>query len=184
MERRKFLFGIGTVAAGGAAAMGTGAFTSVEADRGVSVTVADDSGAFLALSESDGPNAAYAEVNGGELSVSLDAVNDNAETIVRDVFDITNNGTKDVYVWAEEPSSGELTEGSLSIFADATPNGDQDDWSLNAPAGNVDTSDPSDNLKLGPGDTMAEVGFIVRDDFDPSNYDGTITLVAKTEDEL
>ena len=55
MDRRKFVLGVGALAAGGAAAVGSGAFTSVEADRDVSVSVADDADALLALrDETDG----------------------------------------------------------------------------------------------------------------------------------
>jgi hypothetical protein len=55
MNRRKFLAALGTAAAGGSAVLGTGAFTSVSAGRSVSVSVADDANALLALrDETDG----------------------------------------------------------------------------------------------------------------------------------
>ena len=43
MKRRTILLGLGTAIAGGGAVLGTGAFTTVEADRSVSVNVAEDS---------------------------------------------------------------------------------------------------------------------------------------------
>lgn len=49
MNRRRFLAGVGGLAAAGGTALGTGAFTSVEAERSVSVTTADDDRAFLRL---------------------------------------------------------------------------------------------------------------------------------------
>ncbi len=49
MKRRKFLIGAGALAAGGAAALGSGAFTSVEADRDISVEVTGDNNALVRL---------------------------------------------------------------------------------------------------------------------------------------
>lgn len=49
MNRRRFLAGVGGFTAASGAALGTGAFTSVEAERNVSIDVADDDRAFLRL---------------------------------------------------------------------------------------------------------------------------------------
>lgn len=49
MKRRRFLAGAGGLVAAGGAALGTGAFTSVGAERRVSISVADDDRAFLRL---------------------------------------------------------------------------------------------------------------------------------------
>ncbi|WP_206043448.1 hypothetical protein [Haloarcula rubripromontorii] len=49
MQRRKFLIGLGSLAAGTAAATGTGAFSGVRASRNVSANVASDDKALLAL---------------------------------------------------------------------------------------------------------------------------------------
>ena len=49
MKRRKFILGVGATAASGAAALGSGAFTTVRADRNVSVAVAGDNSAFLRM---------------------------------------------------------------------------------------------------------------------------------------
>ena len=53
MKRRNFIIGAGAMAAGGAATLGSGAFTSAQAARDVSVEVADDSEAYLALESND-----------------------------------------------------------------------------------------------------------------------------------
>ncbi len=50
MDRRKFVLSVGALAGGGSLALGTGAFSSVEAERDVGVTVADDASAYLAFS--------------------------------------------------------------------------------------------------------------------------------------
>ena len=49
MNRRKFMLGLGGTVAGSAAVLGSGAFTSFNADRTASVSVAGDSTAFLGL---------------------------------------------------------------------------------------------------------------------------------------
>ena len=61
MNRRTFLATLGTVAAGTSVAVGTGAFTSVSADRTVTVSMARDEHAYLGLEPASGPNEDYAE---------------------------------------------------------------------------------------------------------------------------
>jgi hypothetical protein len=53
MERRKFLIGLGSLAAGGAATVGTGAFTTASAERTMEVSVAPDSSAYLEIQALD-----------------------------------------------------------------------------------------------------------------------------------
>lgn len=131
MERRKFLIGAGSLAAGSAAAMGTGAFTSVEANRTVNVKVAGDANAYLGLSKTtDNSNSDYAEITtNGELQVNLDdidesdasdsaingsgeggaGVNSNAITVARHVFKVKNNGNEAVEV--DLSGSGDVNGG-------------------------------------------------------------------------
>ncbi|WP_138005340.1 DUF1102 domain-containing protein [Halalkalirubrum salinum] len=59
MQRRKFLIGTGSIAAGGAAVVGSGAFTSAESgERDVEVSTTADSSSFLAIYTSDSDTAA------------------------------------------------------------------------------------------------------------------------------
>ena len=114
MNRRKFLIGAGSLAAGSAAAMGTGAFTSVEADRTVTVSTAEDNNALLRLEATgDNANSAYATTNNGEISIDLGSltgaeqgggVNQNSTTRIFDIFTIQNQGTQPAIVYAQ-PSS-------------------------------------------------------------------------------
>jgi hypothetical protein len=76
MERRKFLIGAGSLAAGAAAATGTGAFTSVSADRNMNASVAGDGRAYIQLSPGgkspDGEdNGEYASISGGQLVLNF-----------------------------------------------------------------------------------------------------------------
>ncbi len=101
MERRKFVLGVGALAAGGAAAVGSGAFTSVSAERRINIAVADDSEAYLALDSTD--ERAY--TTNGELALSFNnseegalGLNPNSRTAFTDLFEIKNQGEDPVYV--------------------------------------------------------------------------------------
>ena len=109
MERRKFVVGLGALASGSAAAMGTGAFNSVSANRGVSVEVADDSSAFLGLNAT----SKYSSESGsGQLNINLDSasngngtgINADATTNILNVFEITNNGNQEVAISIDSAS--------------------------------------------------------------------------------
>ncbi|MGQ3329587.1 hypothetical protein [Halorubrum sp. FL23] len=85
MDRRKFVIGLGSLAAGGAAATGTGAFTSAVVPRSADVTVQNDSNAYLQL-EAGGARGVGDRIGqeGGELYIDFgkdasgSGVNDNA----------------------------------------------------------------------------------------------------------
>ncbi len=187
---------MGSLAATGAAGLGTGAFTSVQADRSVQIDVANDADAFLRLEGNDTPNGnEYVHDDGSSGTLSLDfsetdtdggGLNQNAETIIRDLFTIENQGTQKVYVGVTG-----LPEG-MSIYADA------DGGSVPPEAGvtlNQDTQGAgSNNLpQIGPGGSLQRVGVIFRitdelgeggpaDALD--DFDGTITINAYTESEV
>jgi len=85
--------------------VGSGAFSTVTAERTVSVDVAEDGSALLELRPHTGENGAYASTPGGQLEISFDGVgaagvNQNATTTLGDVFNVTNQGTAtaDVYI--------------------------------------------------------------------------------------
>jgi hypothetical protein len=108
MERRKFVIGAGSLAAGGAAALGTGAFSSVEANRTMDIAVRGDANAYLTLTE--GPNTDVAEdvVDKTSDSIELDfngdaagntdngGLNQNAVTEFSNVLTVENRGTTGV----------------------------------------------------------------------------------------
>lgn len=117
MKRRNFIAGLGTLTTGAAAAMGTGAFSSVSADRTVSVSVAADADAFLQLQELDSPNSnEFVNESGGRsdtLSISIGendvggkGVNEQAETRFDDLFSITNQGSQPVWIWMQSNIPG------------------------------------------------------------------------------
>jgi len=117
--RRNVLLGAGALVAGGGAVLGTGAFTSVQAERTVDVSTAGDADAFLGLDTiDDSANSdEFAEINAdGLLTVNVDGVNLNAITHIDRVFQVTNNGTQTVTLYIEElPGSDNPDGNSIDI---------------------------------------------------------------------
>ncbi|NHX34984.1 MULTISPECIES: hypothetical protein [Halolamina] len=99
-ETTHFAHGVGSLVATSAVAVGTGAFTSVSADRSLTIKTAADANAFLAITAVPGSgNAAYVESETGVLSTDLsdsnhdllgNGVNLGAVTTVADLFRIEN----------------------------------------------------------------------------------------------
>ena len=110
MERRKFVIGAGALATGSAAAMGTGAFTAVGADRNVALEVAGDGDAYLGIESND--TEGYVE-QGSDGTVSFDftgngegdGVNNNANTRFERVVTFTNNGTEPIALYLDDGNS-------------------------------------------------------------------------------
>lgn len=105
MNRRNALLGLGAIATGGGALFGSGAFSSVEADRTMTVGFSSDSTAELKLT----PTSTYASETSGTgtnsqnvLELSFSNLNDDAVSEFDGVFQVENNdsdGTShDVYV--------------------------------------------------------------------------------------
>jgi hypothetical protein len=122
VNRRTFLLGLGTAAGASGVVMGSGAFTSVEANRDVSVRVAADANAFLAL-RPVGPNAAYTETTDGTLGIDLtgenptaaggQGVNPDSITVFEDMFEVRNQGTREIEVEITPPLSAETDAQSV-----------------------------------------------------------------------
>ena len=107
MERRKFVIGLGSAAAGASALVGSGAFNVARADREMTVEVVDDEDAYLGLEAT----SAYSEMDGGQLRVAFDGsiddqngdgLSEDANYVFTDVFAIRNNGTNTINVTLSE----------------------------------------------------------------------------------
>lgn len=117
MNRRTLIATIGAVTAGGAA-IGTGAFTSVEAERTVNVAIAEEDTALLALEPAEGgSNSVAARVDTTERNqLSLDFNGDLNEDALGPgtnsvyefdgVFEVRNQGAQDVFLEANFSNSG------------------------------------------------------------------------------
>jgi len=104
LNRRNTLIGLGTIVAGGGAALGTGAFSSVEADRNVNISTEGDANALLGF---DIDNETLSGDDGEIIEFSFeDDLNLNAVTRFES-FVITNNGSEEIEVSVEsENGSG------------------------------------------------------------------------------
>jgi hypothetical protein len=103
LTRRNALIGLGTVAAGAGVIGGTGAFTSVEAERTVNISTAGDGSAALTLEGTGSSNAnEYVSTSSGTIQLDLDGtssgstsgLNKNAKTTIDNLVKITNNGSQ------------------------------------------------------------------------------------------
>ena len=221
-NRRKFLAGLGALASGSAAAMGTGAFTSVSANRDLSVAVADDADALLSIDDIDGsPNSAYVDTSGDEVSISITTdtdgdgtnegtgLNNNALTKIQDLLRIENQGTQDVYVYADGmPTSPRVALGSqASSDFDNMADGDNLGAGENAagapasgagPGGafslnsSIDPADIDDDSADGggeaapllkPGDYV-DVEMFAYGNLDGLDFDGTVQIKAEAVDQV
>jgi len=173
LSRRNALIGLGGLIAGGGALVGTGAFTTVQAERTVSVETAGDASAFLALLPTnhpdsvDGndphPNGQYASISdSGSGTLQLDigggsnGLNLNARTTIRNIFQVTNNGTQEVTslelaftgYQGSDGIQGNFNFGDTFQFTvDDPPNGDGDQAIVSAPSG-TPSSPPSSGVDI------------------------------------
>ena len=184
MERRKMLVGLGSLAAGGTAAIGSGAFSSVEAERGVSVEVADDNNAYLGL-EAERADIISDDGDSGQLSIDLgsqttaqggEGFNDEAITTIEGVFSITNQGTQTVGAGFVEDEDDPVIFENLTGEKEVIPGvtfevQGADSW-----------DDGAEGAELGPGeDTFVDVTVDTLNE-DPEEEDGSVVIGAYVED--
>jgi len=113
MQRRKFLVGIGSLAAGGAAATGTGAFSFAQTDRDISLEVVPDRAAYFTF-EQGNENGEYADVNAdGKLVLNIDdnadvgggGLNPDSVYLFDDIARIRNQGNQEIEVSVPDTTS-------------------------------------------------------------------------------
>lgn len=185
MQRRKFVVGLGSLAAGGSAAMSTGALTQTEIKRGMTGTIADDTdSAYVTLRKSNGANnnGAHADTSGTEIQLDFtgdggtggDGLNANSKNYFDRVFKVVLNdvdsknsaGSSDII----DPSDYNIyiskdvntRSGRLGFYQNGAPN--------NSLVGSANSAELSDNyarsvgveldligLNLSAGDTLETV---------------------------
>lgn len=95
MRRRRAIIGLGAVVAGAGAAIGSGAFTAVEAERTVSIDVVEDSAALVGIEVNDRyggeTEEGVAEFDLQENVFEDTGFNPDAKTILYAGLSITNN---------------------------------------------------------------------------------------------
>lgn len=135
MNRRNVLIGLGAVAAGGGAVLGSGAFSQVDADRSVSISTTGDGGALLALSLDTGSYTGLSDNSGtsngtnseNTIQIDLESINDDAVTTFQDALIIENNGSNPVNLSIDDTNVSGVTFSlaSTSLPASATDDTDQ-----------------------------------------------------------
>jgi hypothetical protein len=140
MQRRKLLTGLGMLAAGGAATVGTGAFTSAEASRSVTVTVEGDADAYLsldALGTDDTDNNGFATQSGDGISIDIndvagvtdpaDGVGLNSVYEFDKLFQVENQGTQEIEFEIETLSGSDFGVGQGELTMEFYTGSDADD---------------------------------------------------------
>lgn len=181
-KRRKFLTGLGALAAGSAAAVGTGAFDSVRAERSINVSVTGDSGAYLAF---DASTSNYAQETSDTIALQFDGsnpgqngsgLNANADTFVKNVFRIKNQGTNRVRLQlanddVEGYDIGTIPEGPMVVaytddeLAQSAGNAAATPFNASTAPTYWENEGAVGKQDLGPGDDLyVHIGFYLNDD--------------------
>jgi hypothetical protein len=178
---------MGTLVAGGGAALGTGAFSSVEAERTVSVETASDANAFLALTPASGAGD-YVTTSDGMIEIDIgtdgagtEGVNQNGLTTFDELIDITNQGTNNVnsITFTIQGDNGEdalLTPTPGSFGSGDFPNETTDDTTL-APSESVTFGL---EIELRESELSPPIDAYSDGDINDANFDPTILIEAST----
>jgi hypothetical protein len=164
MQRRKFIAGMGSLAAAGAAGIGTGAFTSANANRRASIQTAGDANAYLSISPTNN-EAADAVVDtgggsGGQIVLRFDntassqsgvnGLNTDGQTTFTNILKVQNNGTSGVEFGvdaSEFRNIGGISD--FNVFAHNTPSEESPEYD-SANFLQVDSSYPAAIQDPGP----------------------------------
>ena len=196
MNRRQLLVGLGGLVGSGGMAAGTGAFTSVDADRQANVEVSDDGNGFLQIYPSDRgtldqPNGTFAlstGTPGNQLTIDINDAGGTSQTqpgndgvgvgvdskyVFDDVFRVRNEGTQDVFVQVnsltvDTDPSGSATGGEVRIDFFASQGADTN--STGPSFSSVDVIDGTNELAV-PVGTSRAIGIRV-ETVDGSKYGG------------
>ncbi len=131
LNRRNVLVGLGTMTIGGGAAFGSGAFSQVEAERSVTVDVAEDADALIALTAGD---SAYVNEVDGQVVIDLgseelgdaDGLNLGAVTTLTEALSVTNNHEEPVELTIDGVESDDIEV----RFEDGEDGGEIDGYDL------------------------------------------------------
>jgi hypothetical protein len=167
MNRRNALIGLGAIATGGGALFGSGAFSTVEANRSVKLTSTGDASAYLQMTVSNGSVASTA--SDGEIVIGGSSFNVNATTVFDTAITIKNTGSNAVNVASTSITSG-TNFSTVKLKAFSGPNNDIGDTVL---------SDTAVDLAAG-GDVV--VGIVAKAaDSTTGTDDNTITIEASDD---
>jgi hypothetical protein len=180
MERRKLLIGMGSLAAGSGAVVGSGAITSFSGNRDATVPLANDANGMIGIQSTEHPNGQYLNVNGGQVAFEFgddaDAAGFNeGQTYIDHLFKITNQSLTPQFVWIEEDGNKGRDKATGFYVGTGPSDGSPPDYQISIGSENVKPRDlqplkpynddpvPAEGTHaapLCPGDSV-DVGFVV-----------------------
>jgi hypothetical protein len=185
VSRRNLLIGLGVSAAGGGALLGTGAFTTVSAERSVSVQTAGDGQAFLTIVPGENGSHYIQDDGSGTVQIDItgaggtDGFNERSKTTITKLLKVTNNAA----------DGSDATVGLSGSAPTATPTAEAttaftvQDGDGNAVADLTffvgDSLDNASVATLSVGGASASIGVLV-DTYDVGTENGTTLPVDDT----
>ena len=170
MNRRNVLIGLGAVAAGGGAVLGTGAFSQVEANRTVNVGVKNDAGALLQISEGAGAS--------GVVGVESDSGDGTADIITFDEQNLNADATTTYENALEVANDGEETGATLEVSSSESA---IDTSVMTFEIGSTDITDNSTTISDDPSSpTNVDIVIDLTGTNSASDINGDVQFVADT----
>ena len=115
LSRRNILVGLGALVGGGGALVSTGAFSTVSAERSVSVNTTGDASSFLGLNATSQGQSYINNPTSGTLDISLgsssNGFNEDAITTIGSLFNIINNSPEGETIDIAFSTNGPSTSG-------------------------------------------------------------------------
>lgn len=97
ITKRQTLLGIGTLAAGSGIIAGSGAFSTIQADRTVSISTTGDASASIGLTGNDNDIASTESINGNSvLTIENNQLNERSLSTFANAITVSNNTTTDL----------------------------------------------------------------------------------------
>jgi len=196
MQRRKFVLGLGSLAAGGAAAMGTGAVSQFNSgDRHIDVETVGDASAYIALQRpddglSDGGdtrNGNFVSYDGNKMRLYFDSDNPTSArsgdpqtgnslggTGVNEDSTYWFDGTFDIRNLSNNSGSG---VGEMEIWINENINGVS--FYTGSSPGNRTPLNSSNRASTSPGQAVSVGVKIVQENLDSDDITGTLEVVAQ-----
>ncbi|GAB6879946.1 hypothetical protein JCM17823_22200 [Halorubrum gandharaense] len=179
LNRRNVLAGLGAAAVGTGAAFGSGAFTSVEAEREVTVDVAEDAEAQVGLNADDDDDVEG--VSNSQLAINLDDVNPESTVRLGEVDDTSDEVTTSAFSIENNTDQSFDSGEEIEVEAEVDDIGDGDDnieLIAEDPDGSlVDLHEESEEVTLSSSEnaSVAVEIFVEGEEFE----DGDITFSAE-----
>lgn len=159
MERRKFTMGLGTLAAGAAATMGTGAFSFAQTDRGIDLDVVADNQAYLQFYAGN-ENPQYADTSSDQIKFEFDGddntsgqgINPESVYLFDDVARVANQASQEVALSVPDTANNGFWSTNFVVYVgDGTGSSKGTRASIWPKDGNTDAFDDLLNDRSGIG---------------------------------